>query len=133
MDAIIIEVVAGIIFDAAREQVLLALRKPDQHQGNLWEFPGGKLEPDESQADALARELFEEINLVVVGSQHRCSLEHRYSDKHVQLHFWDVTTFTGEPKGCEGQELRWVSLTELSAYAFPAANQAVVDQLLERK
>lgn len=133
MEKKIVEVVAGIIFDAAHEQVLLALRKPDQHQGNLWEFPGGKLEPDESQADALTRELSEEINLVVSDSQYRCSLEHRYADKHVQLHFWDVTAFTGEPKGCEGQELRWVSLTELSTYAFPAANQTVVNQLIGRE
>ena len=133
MEKKIVEVVAGIIFDVAREHVLLALRKPDQHQGNLWEFPGGKLELGESQADALARELSEEINLAVVSCTHRCSLEHHYADKHVQLHFWDVTTFTGEPQGCEGQELRWVALSDLPAYAFPAANQAVVEQLLGRE
>lgn len=125
-----IEVVAGIIFDTAHEQVLLALRKPDQHQGNLWEFPGGKIEPDESQSDALVRELQEEVNITVVSCQYRCSLEHRYADKHVHLHFWDVTVFTGEPDGREGQALRWVSLKELPDYPFPEANQAIVDQLM---
>jgi 8-oxo-dGTP diphosphatase len=125
-----INVVAGIIFDQQREHVLLALRKPDQHQGGRWEFPGGKIEPDESQVDALARELLEEVNLCVDHSCHRQSLEHRYTDKHVQLHFYDVTRFTGTPAGCEGQELRWVAIPELSSLAFPYANQPIVDQLV---
>lgn len=126
----IVEVVAGVVFDAAQQRVLIALRKPDQHQGNLWEFPGGKLEPAEQQADALARELAEEINITVLASQHRCTIEHQYSDKHVRLHFWDVLEFQGEPEGCEGQQLRWVSLSDIANYEFPKANQDVVQQLL---
>ena len=89
----LIEVVAGIIFDAEKARVLLALRKPDQHQGDRWEFPGGKIEPEETQLAALKRELFEELAIDVLHAQHRCSLEHRYEDKHIQLNFWDVSEF----------------------------------------
>lgn len=127
-----IDVVAGIIFDTRRKQVLVALRKPEQHQGDRWEFPGGKMEAHEAQTDALARELLEEIDLRVDSSVHRCTLEHQYSDKRVRLHFWDVTDYTGTPRGVEGQELQWVDIEELLALKFPDANQIVVDELVEQ-
>ena len=129
----LIDVVAGIVFDAAHERVLLALRKPEQHQGDRWEFPGGKIESGESQYDALVRELFEEVNLVVGQARHRRTLQHQYSDKHVRLHFWDVTGFSGEPIGREGQRLRWVGINELTELRFPEANQVIVDELVSDK
>ena len=125
-----VEVVAGIIFNSDRHQVLLALRKPEQHQGNRWEFPGGKLEADESPADGLHRELLEELGVAITDSVHRMTIEHCYSDKHVRLHFRDVVDFVGEAKGLEGQQLRWVRLDQLSDLSFPEANQPIVDQLL---
>lgn len=127
----VVDVVAGIIFDTNAEYVLLALRKPEQHQGDRWEFPGGKMEANESQADALKRELSEEIDIRVDHSAHRQTLEHHYSDKHVRLHFWDVTSFSGTPRGCEGQRLEWVAIAELAALTFPDANQPIVDSLLK--
>ncbi|MFK8079203.1 MAG: 8-oxo-dGTP diphosphatase MutT [Granulosicoccus sp.] len=125
-----VDVVAGIIFNSQRTHVLLALRKPDQHQGNRWEFPGGKIEPDETQEEALKRELLEEINLSVESCTHRQTLEHHYTDKHVRLHFRDVTAFTGTPRGCEGQQLDWVALEDLADLSFPEANQPIVDALV---
>lgn len=125
-----IDVVAGVIFNDARDHVLLALRKPEQHQGDRWEFPGGKLEAGEAQQQGLARELYEEVAIRVTRSAHRLTLEHEYPDKHVRLHFWDVTNFTGEPHGCEGQELRWVALGDLPSLSFPEANGVIVDQLV---
>lgn len=126
----LIDVVAGVIFDAQGRNILLALRKPEQHQGNRWEFPGGKMESGESQADALRRELLEEIDITVEQCQHRRTLEHQYSDKHVRLHFWDVTRFTGTPRGCEGQQLEWAAVSALGSYTFPDANQVIVDDLM---
>lgn len=126
-----VDVVAGVIFDAQRLRVLLALRKPEQHQGDLWEFPGGKMEPAETQMQALQREILEEIGIVVTHCDHRHTIEHHYPDKHVRLHFWDVTTFSGTPRGCEDQRLEWVSFSELAAYRFPEANQNIVDELME--
>lgn len=125
-----IDVVAGVIFNAARDQVLLALRKPGQHQGNLWEFPGGKLEPNETLQAGLLRELIEEIGITVQQCSSRRVIEHSYPDKQVRLHFWDVLSFEGEPEGVEGQRLQWVAVGDLSSLDFPEANQAIVDELM---
>ncbi len=131
MSVSVVNVVAGIIFDPTAEHVLLALRKPEQHQGDRWEFPGGKMEAGESQTDALRRELLEEVAIGVVQSSHRETLEHHYGDKHVRLHFWDVTHFTGAPRGCEGQRLEWVAVPDLASRVFPDANQPIVDALVK--
>lgn len=125
-----IDVVAGVIYSEFGRQVLLALRKPGQHQGNLWEFPGGKLEPGEALQDGLVRELREEIGISVTDCRSRSIIEHSYTDKHVRLHFWDVYGFDGEPEGMEGQRLQWVSLLELGQLAFPEANLAIVNELM---
>lgn len=125
-----VEVVAAVIFNAARTEVLVALRKPHQHQGDRWEFPGGKLESGESIESGLARELQEEIGIDVISCCARTIIEHNYPDKHVCLHFWDVTQFAGVPVGREGQQLRWVAVTDLNELRFPEANQVIVDTLL---
>ncbi len=124
-----IEVVAGIIFNQDKSQVLLALRKPDQHQGNCWEFPGGKIEPNEDRAQALARELDEELGIHVTESESFCQVKHDYSDKSVHLHFWQVTQFFGEPHGREDQKLQWFAVDELGSLRFPEANVPVVEKL----
>ncbi|MFT6640906.1 MAG: 8-oxo-dGTP diphosphatase [Flavobacteriaceae bacterium] len=125
-----VQVVAGIIFNTMRTEVLVALRKPEQHQGDRWEFPGGKLELGESIETGLARELLEEVGIDVISSETRATIEHNYTDKQVCLHFRDVTQFSGLPAGREGQQLRWVALVDLNKLRFPEANQAIVDALL---
>jgi len=125
-----IEVVAGIIFNQSRTEVLLSLRKPEQHQGDRWEFPGGKLEPNESIKSALARELLEEVGITVLTSEPRTLIEHSYPEKTVRLHFLDVLAFSGEPESCEGQKIQWVSVSTLSTLRFPDANQPVVEALV---
>lgn len=123
-----VHVVAGIIYRDG--QILLAKRPQDKHQGGLWEFPGGKVEPLETPASALKRELKEEVNLTVVSAKPYAQISHDYSDKLVQLDFYWLEDFTGEPTGLEGQELRWVPVSELSTYAFPEANTPIVKQLM---
>lgn len=127
-----IEVVAGIIFNADQTQVLLSLRKPDQHQGNRWEFPGGKIEASESIEQALSRELFEELGIKTTAVHAFCQIEHEYADKAVRLHFWCVNHFTGEPVGRENQQLKWFEIATLGELDFPEANKPVVKQLLEK-
>jgi len=126
----IVEVVAGVIFDPRRERVLLALRKPSQHQGDRWEFPGGKIEEGESETAALARELQEELGIRPDELSPRTVIEHAYADKTVRLAVFDVTRFTGRPEGLEAQTLRWVPIAELAGMPFPEANRVVVEALV---
>ncbi len=124
-----VEVAAGAILSSDKTQVLLALRSATQHQGNLWEFPGGKLEPFEAADAALVREISEEIGIHASELRELMVVEHEYSDKSVRLHVYVVNAFTGEPQGLEGQALRWVALSELDSVAFPEANLPIVAAL----
>ena len=125
-----IDVVAGIVFDADGERVLLARRHAGQHQGNCWEFPGGKIEPGEAVGEALVRELGEELGIQPRRWKHRTTLEHAYPEQQVRLHFVDVTEFDGEPVGREGQAVSWTALAELGELEFPEANRGVVEELI---
>lgn len=121
----IVHVAVGVILD--RDGNILIARRPDNvHQGGLWEFPGGKVEPGESLFNALARELYEELAITPVATQPLIQIRHDYGDKAVLLDVHKVTEFTGEPKGNEGQPIRWVTPQELASYSFPAANQPII-------
>jgi 8-oxo-dGTP diphosphatase len=107
-------------------QVLIAKRPKGKHQGDLWEFPGGKVEPGETAEAALSRELAEELGIVVTSARPLIQVRHDYPDKHVLLDVWEVLSFTGEPHGAEGQPLAWVNVEALPRYAFPAANRPII-------
>jgi 8-oxo-dGTP diphosphatase len=113
----------------ARGEYLIARRPDHVHQGGLWEFPGGKFEPGEDLEHALYRELREELDIRVQGFQPLINIDHDYGDKRVCLRVSVVDAFEGEPRGCEGQSLRWVSAPALSDYDLPAANRAIVAAL----
>lgn len=120
--------VAVILND--RDEVLLTRRHQDSHQGGFWEFPGGKLEAGEDTGAALRREIYEEIALEVLAHEALLQVEHDYGDRRVLLDVHRVTAFSGEPRPCEGQPMCWVPLSALHDYAFPAANEPIVDCLM---
>lgn len=124
----VISVAAGIIM--RDEQVFIALRSQDKHQGGCWEFPGGKVEQGEAPSVALARELAEECGIQVKQSLPFQLIRHDYSDKSVELHFFKVTDFDGEPHGKEGQQVAWVPVQQLGEFTFPEANVPIVAALL---
>lgn len=117
-------VAAVVVNDAA--QVLVAQRPLDRHQGGLWEFPGGKVEPGEEPRAALVRELHEELGIIVQGARPLIGIRHSYPDKSVLLDVWRVTSFTGEPHGREGQPIAWLAPQELPYRDYPAANRSIV-------
>lgn len=117
-------VVAAVIRRGGR--ILIARRAAHQHQGGLWEFPGGKVEPAEAVQAALVRELREELGITPTAFSPLIRIEHDYPDKSVCLDVWTVTDFAGEPLGREGQPLAWVTEDELPAHDFPAANRPIV-------
>lgn len=125
-----IQVVVGVI--VMDGQVLIAKRATHQHQGGLWEFPGGKIEPHESEITALSRELNEELGISIIESacEKMLDLEHQYPDLKVTLHIYQVTQFHGEVAGKEGQPVLWVSKDSLLQYDFPKANEPILQMLL---
>jgi 8-oxo-dGTP diphosphatase len=125
-----VHVAVGIIRNPA-QQILIAFRNKQKHQGGLWEFPGGKVEAGESVQHALGRELLEELALEVdIGSLLPIlQVEHDYGDKQVLLDIWEVRQYSGEAQGKEGQEIRWVDVLALRQYEFPAANLPIVNFL----
>lgn len=124
-----VHVAAAAIVDAMG-RVLLTRRANEAHQGGLWEFPGGKLEPEEAVAEALERELREELGIVPLLSRPLICVEHEYEDLHVRLDVWLVSGWSGTPQGLEGQPLQWVSKSELQEVVMPAADKPIVDALL---
>lgn len=124
----VVHVAVGVVL--RHQQVLLALRPDKLHQGGRWEFPGGKVELGETTAQALARELKEEVDLEILGSTPWFELQYAYPEKTVLLDIHLVHDFAGDAKGLEGQPVRWVPLSELKQYQFPDANQPILDKLL---
>ncbi len=124
----IIHVAVGAISDS-RGWILLTRRPDHVHQGGLWEFPGGKLEPGETVAQGLERELREELGIRLRGSIPLIRVHHHYGDRQVLLDVHRVTGFTGEPHGREGQPLRWVHPEAMEADRFPAADRPIITAL----
>lgn len=118
--------VAVAVIEDAQGQVLLSRRPEQAHQGGLWEFPGGKVEPGESVSHALLREIREELGLEVRQHRPLISVTHHYPDKSVQLDVHQVKEFSGEPLGLEGQPLAWVPKEQLTSYPMPAADRPIV-------
>ena len=124
-----IHVAVGIILNTDG-QILLAKRPEHLHQGGKWEFPGGKVEQNETVTQALIRELKEEVALNVHSSKPFMALSYDYPDKQVLLDIHTVSDFTGEAQGLEGQQVVWVDKHELTHYDFPDANKPILAKLL---
>lgn len=118
--------VAAAVILAEDGRILIAKRPDDKHQGGLWEFPGGKVEEGEEVRVALARELEEELGIRPTTARPLIQVRHDYPDKQVLLDVWEVSAFSGEPHGAEGQPLAWVTQRGLLDYEFPAANRPIV-------
>ncbi len=126
----VVHVAVGVII--REQQYFLTKRLNDAHQGGKWEFPGGKVENDESAAQALHRELKEEIAIDVLSCQPLIEINHDYGDKKVHLDVYLVDHFQQEPIAQEGQESAWFSLAELDGLDFPEANRAIIDKLKDK-
>lgn len=123
-----IEVVAGILLDD-QDRVLIVDRPNARSYEDYWEFPGGKLEAGESSEQALARELKEELGIDVLSCSNFYSLQHEYEDKTVELYFYRVLDYSGEPQGLEGQSLKWVVRQQLHKEKILPADAPVVKAL----
>ena len=121
----VLHVVAAVIRDQSG-QVLIAKRAADKHQGDKWEFPGGKVDVGESPIQALSRELDEELGIQVTTAQPLIKIQHDYPDQSVLLDIWEVTDFVGKAFGKEGQPIKWVESVDLAQHEFPEANIPII-------
>jgi mutator protein MutT len=122
----VIVVLAAIV---ESDGCLLVTRRPaGTHLEGLWEFPGGKCEPNETHEACLRRELLEELGVESSVGPEVFSTEHAYPDRIVRLHFRECTLHAA-PRPMLGQSMRWVARRDLVTLDFPPADRELIDRL----
>ena len=119
-------VVAAVIEQDGR--FLVTRRQAGVHLAGMWEFPGGKIDPDETHVHALKRELREELDADVSVGDLVLATTHAYTDKTVTLYFYRCRLLA-EPRPMLGQEMRWVDREELPRLGFPPADEELIRML----
>ncbi|MBE7636562.1 8-oxo-dGTP diphosphatase MutT [Sneathiella sp. P13V-1] len=112
-------------------RILIAQRPEGKSMAGLWEFPGGKVEPNESPEAALIRELREELSIDVTEA---CLApftfaSHAYEKFHLMMPLYVCRRWSGTPKGLEGQNLKWVRANQLKEYPMPPADIPLIAML----
>ncbi len=116
-------VVAGIL--CRRGHVLLAQRREGKPWAGRWEFPGGKVESNETAEAALLRELKEELDITAIEIVPLSPAAAHDS----AIRFWTCVAWDGEPSGAEGQVILWVHANDLERYAMPPADEEMIAPL----
>ncbi|HXX32211.1 MAG TPA: (deoxy)nucleoside triphosphate pyrophosphohydrolase [Myxococcaceae bacterium] len=124
-----VRVVAALITTEDGRRVLVQRRPAGKTRGLLWEFPGGKVEPGESDAEALRRECREELGVELAVGAERFRARHAYPDLEVDLHVYAAAVVSGQPRAREDHLLRFVPLAELRELPFCEADGPLVDEL----
>jgi mutator protein MutT len=123
----VIEVSAALLFHHG--QLLITQRHAKAHLGGLWEFPGGKREPDETFEQCLVREIREEIGVEISVGELFAEIFHAYPEKSVHLKFFSCRLISGEPQPLDCAAVKWIGKSQLSAHAFPAADAQLLEKL----
>lgn len=113
----------------ADDCVLLAERLGDPVFDGLWEFPGGKIDADETPDMALKRELREELGIEIGSFRHMLQVSHDYDDRCVKIDFFLVNDWLGEPSGLQGQKLKWIHVDVLDERMLLPADGPVLIEL----
>lgn len=125
--------VAACALVDADGRVLLSQRPEGKQLAGLWEFPGGKVEPNETPEECIVRELLEEIG---VETKIACLApltfaSHSYDDFHLLMPLYVCRRFWGIPKGLEGQALKWVRPRDMRDYPMPPADAPLIPFLID--
>jgi len=119
----------GVIF---KDNQALIVRRPDDGLlGGLWEFPSGKINPDESPEAACTREISRQVNLKVEVKSKLTSIRHAYTHFKITADVFICARVSGRVKLNGPADYRWVRLVELQSYPFPKANNKFIPQLIE--
>ena len=112
-----------------RDLILIDRRLAKGLLGGFWEFPGGKIEGNETVQECIKREILEEIGIEIAVDSHLITSDHTYSHFRGNLQVYNCRYLSGEARAIECEEIRWVTIQELDNYTFPAANQEIIRAL----
>ncbi len=118
------EVVAALIWD--KDRFLICQRSADKARGLLWEFVGGKVEPGVTKEQALVRECKEELDIVLKVGSIVTEVTHEYPDITVHLTLFNAAISEGEPKLLEHNDMKWITVSELSEFEFCPADEEII-------
>ena len=121
-------VIAGLISDNGK--FLIAKRNLKKSLGGFWEFPGGKLSNNETPEACLKRELMEELHIDSEVGRYLCKNTHEYDNFTIELHLYEVTSFSGALVLTEHEDIQWVGIEELDKYDFAPADLPIINDLL---
>ncbi|MDX2096608.1 MAG: A/G-specific adenine glycosylase [Leptolyngbyaceae cyanobacterium bins.59] len=113
-------------------QILIDRRKQKGLLGGLWEFPGGKVEPEETVPDCIVREIREELGIGIEVGESLITVDHTYTHFRVTLNVYECRYVEGEPQPIECDEVRWVNPEDLSQYPFPKANIHIIEAIQKK-
>ena len=120
-----IEVVAGIIWKD--NKFLIAKRNAKKDQGNLWEFPGGKVEKGELYENALVREIKEEFNADIQVKEYIGEKIHHYPEKDIKLMFYKAILISENIELLEHEDYRWITKEDKDKFEFADADKIIFD------
>ena len=116
-----VEVVAGIIYK--NDKFLIAKRNLKKSQGGLWEFPGGKVENNETYEEALKREIKEEFDAIIEVNKYVGETIHHYPEKDIKLLFYEAKLLSKNIKLLEHEDYRWITKDEEANFEFAEADK----------
>ena len=123
--------IVGVGIVQREGKFLISQRKFSDHLGGIWEFPGGKKNPDESDEECVARELHEELGINVEVGNHIETIRYSYPDRKLELRFYGCDMGEGEPRPLEVEDFRWVKPDELIHFQFPKPDRELVERLVK--
>ena len=127
MEKRVIEVVAALIWNGDR--FLICQRPAHKMRGLLWEFVGGKVEPEETKEQALIRECQEELAVTISVGEVFMEVDHDYPDLNVHLTLFNAAIIEGTPRMLEHNDIRWITVMEIPQYEFCPADEIILRKL----
>ena len=124
-----IEVVAAII--KQEDKILIARRKKGKHLEFKWEYPGGKLENNEEENDALKRELKEEFSIEATIGRYLTESFYEYGSVNINLKAYLVESFSGDFRLIDHDKIEWIKIQEIKKYEFAPADIPINNYLIE--